>query len=93
MSRTQTTTDHETIRHWVEERDGRPARVKTTGKGGDPGILRIDFPEPEADENLEPIEWDAFFAKFDENDLALLFEEETANGEVSRFCKFVNRPR
>jgi hypothetical protein len=41
----KTTTDHEAIRRWVEERDGRPAAVRATGNdNGDPGILRIDFP-------------------------------------------------
>jgi len=37
-------TDHETIRRWVEERGGWPARVKGTGNDDDPGLLRIDFP-------------------------------------------------
>ena len=40
----KTTTDHDEIRRWVEERGGRPARVTDTGSDGDPGILRIDFP-------------------------------------------------
>jgi transposase-like protein len=38
----KTTTDHTTIGRWVEERGGRPARVKGTGSNGDPGLLRID---------------------------------------------------
>jgi len=36
----KSTTDHQEIRRWVEERGGRPARVKETGSDGDPGILR-----------------------------------------------------
>ena len=38
----KTTTDHDTIRKWVEERGGRPAAVKGTGGGDDPGIVRVD---------------------------------------------------
>jgi hypothetical protein len=35
---------HEEIRHWAEERGERPAMVKRTGKDGNVGIIRIDFP-------------------------------------------------
>src|SRR3569833_2785922 len=38
------TTDHNKIRHWVEERGGCPAAVKATERKNDVGILRIDFP-------------------------------------------------
>jgi hypothetical protein len=86
MSTSETTTDHEKIRQWAEARGGHPAKVKTSGNGG---ILRIDFGEPE--ENLEPISWDEFFKIFDENELAFLDQEKTADGGVSRFNKFVKR--
>ncbi len=39
-----TTTDHEEIRRWAEERGARPARVRRTGRDGDPGMIRLDFP-------------------------------------------------
>lgn len=86
MSQARTTTDHDEIRQWVSDRGGRPAVIRTSGKGG---ILRIDFGEPE--ETLEPIEWDEFFRIFDENDLAFLFQEETGGGNASRFNKFIER--
>ena len=89
MSDTNVTTDHDEIRRWVEERDGRPARVKETGSDGDPGILRIDFRDP--DESLEEIPWDEFFRAFDENNLAFLHQDRTEDGSVSRFNKFVDR--
>ena len=41
MSEATTTTDHDEIRRWVEERGGKPSRVKRTGGSDDPGILRI----------------------------------------------------
>lgn len=86
MSSSNTTTDHDEIREWVEARDGHPAKVDTGGEGG---ILRIDFGKPE--DNLEAIEWDEFFAIFDENNLAFLYQDKTADGSESRFNKFVNR--
>jgi hypothetical protein len=86
MSEATTTTDHETIRKWAEDRGGNPAKVDTGGEGG---ILRIDFGEPE--ESLEQISWEEFFKIFDDNDLAFLYQEETGGGGTSRFNKFVER--
>lgn len=87
----KTTTDHDTIRRWVEERGGRPARVAATGDQDDPGILRIDFPGRGEDDSLEDISWDEFFEKFEENNLAFVYQEEVASGEESRFSKLVKR--
>ncbi len=86
-----TTTDHETIRKWVEERGGRPARVKGTGSNGDAGLLRVDYPGRGDDDALEEIDWDAFFAAFEENGLAFVYQDETKEGEESRFSKLVSR--
>jgi hypothetical protein len=63
--------------------------VSGTGSGEDPGVLRLDFGEPDA--SLEPISWDEFFEKFEENKLALLYQDETASGSPSRFSKLVHR--
>ena len=87
----KTTTDHDEIRRWVEERGGRPSSVKGTGDGDDAGILRIDFPDAGDEGSLEEISWDEFFEKFDEKNLAFLYQEETSGGEESRFFKFVSR--
>jgi hypothetical protein len=86
MSSARQTTDHDEIRRWIEERQGTPSRVKDSGEGG---ILRIDFGEPE--EALEPIGWDEFFQIFEKSDLAFLHQDETEDGKVSRFSKFVSR--
>jgi hypothetical protein len=88
-SEAQVTTDHNEIRTWVEKRKGVPASVKKTGKRGEPGVLRIDF-EPR-DAALEQISWEEFFQKFDEEKLAFLHQDRTADGSVSRFHKFINR--
>ncbi|APR80476.1 1,4-alpha-glucan branching enzyme [Minicystis rosea] len=91
MAQTKWTTDHETIRQWAEERGAVPSAVKGTGSGDDPGIIRLDFPGYSGEGSLEPIEWDEWFEKLDENDLALLYQEETAEGEPSNFNKLVKR--
>lgn len=83
------TTDHNEIRRWTEARDGFPATVRGTAeRGEEAGLLRIMFRD---DEDLEQIEWEDFFEKFDEEKLAFLYQEKTADGEVSRFFKFVQR--
>jgi hypothetical protein len=87
---TRTTQEHEEIRRWAEERGGKPSHVKRTGSGDDLGILRIDFPGYSGADTLEEISWDQWFEKFDERNLALLFQEETAGGERSNFNKIVS---
>ena len=54
----KTTTDHNTIRKWVEERGGHPATVRGTGDRDEPGVLRIDFPGYRGKDRLEEISWD-----------------------------------
>ena len=82
------TSDHDRIREWVEQRDGRPASVRGTEHGEHVGVLRIKFSE---DEDLEEIGWDEFFRKFDQERLAFLYQDETLDGGLSRFFKFVDR--
>ena len=90
MSTSETTTDHDTIKKWIEDRDGRPTIVKSTGDSGQGGgLLRVDFREK--DEELEEVDWQEFFKIFDENKLAFLYQDKTKAGETSRFNKFVER--
>jgi len=90
-SKTSTTTDHDEIRRWVEEHDGRPVTVRGTEGGDEAGVLRIDFPGGAGSDDLEPIAWDEWFEKFEENGLAFLYQEEKASGEDSTFFKLVSR--
>jgi len=88
MSASDATTDHDTIRKWVEKRNGRPAIVKgTEGKDGE-GILRIEFRHAD---KLQDIDWDTFFETFEDRKLAFLYQYKTAEGQESRFFKFVSR--
>lgn len=87
----QVTSDHNTIKKWAEERDGKPAMVVGTGRGSDVGIIRIIFPGYGGQKSLQEISWDEFFIKFDEKKLAFLYQDKTADGKESRFFKFVRR--
>src|SRR6267143_5269820 len=91
MSDAKTTTNHEQIKSWVEERGGHPARVKGTATKGSSGVLVIDYPGYSGTQTLEAISWDEFFRGFEENNLAFLYQDETKAGDESRFSKLINR--
>ena len=91
MSLSNTTKDHDEIKEWAEKHGARPAEVESTEKKGEPGILRFMFPKAKNhnDGALKEIEWDAFFKKFDENGLELLYQDKTAEGAESNFNKLI----
>lgn len=85
-----TTTDHDEILRWAKERGGAPAHVRDTASSeDDAGILRIAFAGD--DDKLQSITWDDWFEKFDDANLAFLYQDRTASGDESRFFKLVNR--
>lgn len=90
-SSSKTTTDHKEIQKWAESRGGKPVTVRRTGDKAAPGVLRIDFPGGAGDETFEDLSWDDWFAKFEENDLALLYQDHKADGSESTFFKLVKR--
>ena len=83
----RTTTDHDSIRRWVEARGGCPASVKSTRTKDNPGLLRIDFHGVIGEHTLECVPWDEWFKGFEENNLAFLYEDE----KDSRFNKLIER--
>lgn len=90
-SNSKTTTSHAQIRRWAEARGARPARVRGTGRRNDPGMIRLDFPGYSGAGKLQEISWDQWFDAFDENQLALVYQERTAGGNRSNFNKLVAR--
>ena len=88
-----TTTDHDVIRAWAEARGARPASVEDTESRDDAGILRLEFPNgPSGDSpELDEVAWDQFFETFDDRKLAFVYQEQTSDGSISRFSKFVRR--
>jgi len=83
----ETTTDHATIRQWVERKGGKPAAVQRTHQGGDVGIVRLMVPKAQQSEHesLVEISWDEFFEEFEKRELALVYDEG------SMFNKIVGR--
>ena len=79
MSSARTTTNHETIRKWVERHKGHPAIVRTGREGG---VLRVDFDEPGGNDDdrlerisgatdvFETVEQDRAFICVDDDDRA-----------------------
>ena len=92
MTLSRTTKDHAEIRKWAEGHGAFPAEVASTERRGEPGILRFEFPHApnRNDSNLKKISWDDFFKKFDENNLELVYQEKTADGQKSNFNKLVH---
>jgi hypothetical protein len=90
-SSSRTLTDHEEIRRWAEERGARPATVRSTHGQDNVGIIRLDFPGYSGADSLEEITWEEWFEDFDDNSLALLVQDETANGQKSNFNKLISR--
>lgn len=91
MSKAKTTTDHEQIKQWVEERGGHPARIKGTAEKGSSGVILIDYPGYSGTETLETISWQEFFQGFEDNKLAFLYQDEPRAGNESRFSRLINR--
>lgn len=88
---THSTTDHDVIKKWVEERGGSPAVVKDTTGGSDVGLLRINYPGYSGAGSLENIPWSEFFKEFDQKHLVFMYQDRMENGQVSRFSKMVSQ--
>lgn len=89
---TKTTTDHEQIRTWAQERGGRPARVHNAfGSKREDCILQIDFLHDKYDDDVEELTWDAFFEMFDRENMVLVYQTETEGGRPSSFGRIVRQ--
>jgi len=89
----KTTTDHNEIREWAEERGGVPASLQGADSPDEIMALRLEFPDApnSSDENLEEITWEEFFDRFEDQGLALVYEETSESGEGSNSHKLVKR--
>lgn len=86
------TTDHRIIRKWVDERGGSPANIKIIEDNREQtDLLSIDFPGYNSKDNLKKISWKTFFEKFEKNNLAFFYRDESKSGEESRFFKIIKR--
>ena len=75
--------DHELVRKWIENHEGRPAHIVGTGRGEDPGQLTIKF-QHSASEPVEELPWDKWLRWFDRNRVALVVSNNGFNKLVPR---------
>lgn len=90
--RSLVTRDHDVIRQWAEARKATPATVPGTEHEGRAGVLRFDFPGYGGD-NLEHIEWQAWFETFDARKLNFIYQEHRSDGRMSNFFRLENPDR
>ncbi|ONI90917.1 hypothetical protein ALI22I_10810 [Saccharothrix sp. ALI-22-I] len=90
--RSLATTSHDVIRQWAEARNATPATVEGTEHGDHLGVLRFDFPGYSGDK-LRPVDWDEWFATFDERGLNFIYQEERSDGSQSNFFRLENPNR
>lgn len=85
-----TTTDHDVIRQWAEDRHATPATTAGSEQGGRLGVLRFDFHfgmvEVE-DEELREVSWDEWFRAFDEQGMTFVYQEARPDGSPSNFFR------
>lgn len=67
------TTDHDTIREWVTDRDGRPARIDDEA-----GAAGLGF---RFDGDGEDLDWDSFFERFEAENLAFVHRPDADEGD------------
>ncbi len=88
-TRRKITTDHETIRQWVETRGGTPAHV-TTQSADDAGSLYV-VRKDEPMDDMEAISWDDFFETFEAEELAFIYAEQDPSESDEWFYDLVER--
>lgn len=79
------TIDNDEIRSWIEERGGVPATIKGASEEGDESadMLHISF-DP-ADPNMEEMDWEEFFERFENENLALVYDDAASQDEEHDF--------
>ncbi|QFZ19490.1 hypothetical protein [Saccharothrix syringae] len=90
--RSLVTTNHDVIRQWAEARDATPATVPGTEHGDHLGVLRFDFPGHGGD-GLRHVDWDEWFATFDERRLNFIYQEQRSDGSPSTFFQLESPDR
>jgi hypothetical protein len=81
---TQTLTDHDSIKRWAREHGARPALVKGTARDKDANALQLAMEGTSQEGRLEPIDWDAWFQRFDENGLALIVDDSAGAASANK---------
>ena len=91
MKDTVSTTNHNEIQQWAEEKEGIPATLKNQDEEASNLIIRILFSDDKNVDQAREIPWDQFFKLFEEHKLAFVYKHENFGGALSNFHRFVFR--
>ena len=85
-------TDYDEIRGWIEEHNGMPVTLKEASENGEEStdMLHVAFGTLSSD--MEEMGWDEFFERFENENLALEYDDEAEEGETPSF-ELVDRDR
>ena len=85
------TTDHEEIRRWLESRGGVPVEVMDNPTGTNEGYLQVEFPGYDRGESARKIDWQTFFQRFEERNLAFQYQDENPRGGETHNFRLIDR--
>lgn len=86
---TRRTTDHGTIRNWLESNDLAVARTAETDRSRSGGLTVVT--EGRTDDSIKEVTWDEFFETFEDEGLAFVYRTETMGPEKQLYYEFVPR--
>ncbi|MFC6906640.1 hypothetical protein ACFQGH_15700 [Halalkalicoccus tibetensis] len=86
---TRMTTDHGTIRNWIESNDLAVARTAETARNRSGGLTVVT--EGRTDDSIKEVSWDEFFETFEDEGLAFVYRTETMGPEEQLYYEFVPR--
>src|SRR5690606_12525991 len=75
---THYTSNHTEIRRWAKRHGARPGIARDTIASRDLDQLTLVLPGERGEENVEFIDWDEFFRRFDEEEMVFVYEERKA---------------
>ena len=91
------TTDHEEIKKWVKEHNGKPAMIMVPEADDEAEGIRIDFPGKsdevllsEARPSVE-VDWDRFFDIFEKKELVFVYKKDEDIDDLTYAYRFANR--
>lgn len=91
------TTDHTTIKEWAKLHKGQPEVIPNSETETGAIGIRIDFPGKlddmylTGDHQPKHISWDEFFRIFDDENLAMEYEDKETIVDPSSAYRFINR--
>lgn len=86
------TTSEEKIRSWIEEYGGVPVLVKGVEENGKESTEMIHVAFGPLLPEMEEIEWEEFFERMENEQLALEYDDSAPRGKIPDF-EFVDRNR